>query len=483
MFFLALDSMNLAFARSNLDILPTFKRLINDGSFRPLETTANVASASVWPTFCAGVHPGGHGHYFPFQWDPTTMSFRRTDRPSWAKQFEFDPFWFGLAAKGFKCVIFDAAQINPRQEVPCVQIINWSYQSSGAAFSNPPELLKELRRRFGHRPIGPEVPVPKKRGRMRVIRDQLLRATKAKADAIIWLAESQEWDFFLAAMYELHRAGHNLWPVSAEYASDAEPDAMLDIYVETDRQVGRILDRINSRSTTVVIFALNGMEANRVQNHFLPEILSRLNAVYLSHGDEIRRRTQRVNLVGHLRKLVPYGLQFWAAHLLGENVQDWVVNRTMIGGIDWARTPAFALSSGGEGFIRLNLKGREREGCLAPEEVDGYTNWLKQEMTRFCVAGTGEPLVSSVIDLQKQFSGPRAHLLPDLAVQWAPREPATRIQSPTVGEIEARLQTGRGGNHTCDSFALFYGDTVPEDGAPSVRRIEDLGRLPGYWLN
>ena len=127
--------------------------------------------------------------------------------------------------------------------------------------------------------------MPKKRGRMRAIRDQLLRATKAKADAIIWLAESQEWDFFLAAMYELHRAGHNLWPVSAEYASDAEPDAMLDIYVETDRQVGRILDRINSRSTTVVIFALNGMEANRVQNHFLPEILSRLNAVYLSHGE------------------------------------------------------------------------------------------------------------------------------------------------------------------------------------------------------
>ena len=107
------------------------------------------------------------------------------------------PFWFGLAAKGFKCVIFDAAQINPRPEVPCVQIINWSYQSSAAAFSNPPELLKELRRRFGHRPIGPEVPVPKKRGRMRAIRDQLLRATKAKADAIIWLAEKSGMGFFL----------------------------------------------------------------------------------------------------------------------------------------------------------------------------------------------------------------------------------------------------------------------------------------------
>jgi len=188
---------------------------------------------------------------------------------------------------------------------------------------------------------------------------------------------------------------------------DAEPDAMLDVYVETDRQVGRILDRVNPPSTTLVIFALNGMGSNRVQNHFLPEILRRLNAVYLSNGDEIGRCLQRVNLIGHLRKLVPYDLQYWAARLLGEHVQDWVVNRTMIGGIDWARTPAFAVSTGGEGFIRLNLKGREREGCLAPDEVDAYVNWLKQEMDRFCVSDTGETLVSSVIDLlRSQSSSP-----------------------------------------------------------------------------
>ena len=426
MFFLALNSMNLAFARNHLDVLPTFKRLFNGSLIQPLKSTANVASASVWPSFCAGVHPGGHGHYYPFQWDATTMSFRRTDKSRWSEKFAFDPFWLRLANKGIKCVIFDAAQINPRQCGPYVQIINWSYQSSGSAFSNPPGLLSELSRRFGHRPIGREVPVPKKRGRMRAIRDRLLRATKAKSDAIIWLAENQEWDFYMAAMYELHRAGHNLWPVTAEYASDAEPNAMLDVYVETDRQVGRILDRVKSPSTSVVIFALNGMEANRAQSHFLPEIINRLNAVYLSDGNELGWDTQRFNFVGRLRELVPYDLQYRAAHLLGERVQDWVVNRSMIGGINWVRTPSFAPTTGGEGFIRLNLKGREREGCLVPEEVDRYTNWLKQELSRFCVVDSGEPLVSSVIDLQKLFAGPRADLLPDLAVQWAPSEPARR---------------------------------------------------------
>ena len=26
--------------------------------------------------------------------------------------------------------------------------------------------------------------------------------------------EIRQWDFYMAAMYELHRAGHNLWPVT-----------------------------------------------------------------------------------------------------------------------------------------------------------------------------------------------------------------------------------------------------------------------------
>jgi hypothetical protein len=37
---------------------------------------------------------------------------------------------------------------------------------------------------------------------MLAIRDRLLQATKAKAEAIVvWLAQDREWDFFLAAIY------------------------------------------------------------------------------------------------------------------------------------------------------------------------------------------------------------------------------------------------------------------------------------------
>jgi predicted AlkP superfamily phosphohydrolase/phosphomutase len=480
---LALDSLSLPFVRSHLNRLPVFDRLIEQGSLRLLGSSGDFASESVWPSFCLGAHPGAHGQYFPFQWDARTMSFRRPVRGRWAQSFHFDPFWFALARKGFNVAVFDVGQIGHQSNVPCVQIVNWSHQVSGLAFSNPPELLAKIRSRFGYRPIGCEVPVPKGRRQCNAIRDSLLRAVKVKADAIIWLAETQDWQFLLAGMYELHRAGHNLWPIKGEFASDAAPDAMLDVYIEVDRQLVRILNAINLASTAVVIFALNGMEANRAQNHFLHEILNRLNAVYLSRVGKTRARAQRFNVIGGLRKTLPYDLQSWAARLMGENVQDWVVNKTLTRSLDWATTPAFALSTGGEGFIRLNLRGRERLGCLEPEEADGFVRWLKSELARVTVVGSDEPLVAEIIDVRKRFPGPRADLLPDLSIRWAPRQPEKRIHSPTIGQIVAKLETGRSGNHSPDSFALFCGTAAQDRVLSQVTYIEDLSRLPDYWLN
>ena len=474
---LAIDSLNLDFARAHLDRLPVLARLLATGTLRPLVSTAEVMSASVWPTFGLGAPPGEHGEYFPFQWDATTMSFRRTDQGPWAEDFRFEPFWFRLAQQGVPCIALDPAHVSPSRDVPCPQVVNWSYQSSGAAFSHPPELLRELRRRFGHRPIGAEVPVPKGRRRARAIRDTLVRATRAKGDAMLWLAETLPWRLFFAAMFEVHRAGHNLWPVEAEFASDAEPDALLAVCEETDRQVGRLLERWDDGETAFVLFALSGMEPNRAQDHFLPAILARLGAAWSNGGAAVAGSARGFNPMGLLRHAVPYGLQYQAARLLGEDIQDWVVNRALVGGLDWEKTPAFAVATGSEGYIRLNLRGRERDGCLTPEAAPAFVRWLESELLAIRVEETGEPLVAEVVHVQERFPGPKAHRLPDLCLRWAPQAPATRIVSPTIGEIVARLETGRGGNHTPDAFALFCGAAPGKNGLPEVHRIEELARF------
>jgi predicted AlkP superfamily phosphohydrolase/phosphomutase len=474
---LGLDSISLPFVQENILTLPTLAALLEQGTLRHLSSPATYLSASVWPTFLSGKQPGGHGQYFPFQWSAEHGLYRRIAGAQWSEEFADPPFWHGIAQSGVPTIAFDIGHALCDERAPCLQITNWSYQSSGAARASDPDVLKELRKRFGRRPIGPEVPIPKTARQCAAIRNQQIAAVRAKAEATLYLMQ-KPWRLFVSGWYEVHRAGHNLWPTEGDFASDASPDAMLAVYQETDRQLGRIcaaLDRAES-DTSLLVFALHGMEPNRAQDHFLPEILSRLNRIYLGEQPKRSRKPSNLNAMAFLRKALPSTLQYRTASFLGEAVQDWVVNRALTDRRAWDRTPSFHMISGGEGLIRLNIKGRESPGFFEPAspELAAYTSWLRERLSAIEVSETGEPLVEEIVTVDEMFPGPRRRFLPDMILKWAPNAPVERIRSPDIGEIEVSLATGRGGNHNDRAFAIACG---PSKFLESVGTLQDISQL------
>lgn len=476
---IVVDAMSLDFARAHLDDLPNLARMLGNGAARELSSTAVHMSAGVWPSFAAGVDPGVTGHYYPFQWSPADMRFKRTYKRSWIDEFHFDPFWYRLAEGGVATVAFDAGVALDPAHAPCAEISNWSYQSSGHATSTDPALLAELHRRFGRRPIGKEVPVPKTFGQCRRLRDSMVDALSRKTDALFWLMDRFDWRFFLVGYYELHRAGHNLLVVDGEFGSKADPDALLEVYRAQDRALGRILEKVGDARTTVVLAALHGMAPNWAQDHFLDEILARLNAAWLSsRGESVRSPTGR-GLIAQLRARVPYGLQYALAEILGEDVQDFVVNRTILGGLRWPRTPVIRMASGGEAFLRFNIKGRERDGYFAADGADlaVYREWLRERLGEIKVVATGEALFGDIVDAHRLYPGARTDRLPDLILKYRPQEPAVAIHSPTIGEIRAHLETGRGGNHVGDAFIIADGPGARRPSFSDLGDIKDIGRF------
>ena len=81
--------------------------------------------------------------------------------------------------------------------------------------------------------------------------------------------------------------------------------------------------------------------------------------------------------------------------MVGQNVQDWLVDREWRGGKDWTITPAFPVPGGGDvGFIRLNVQGRERDGFLsAGDGVENYLDFLCTQLKALKVKETNEPLI------------------------------------------------------------------------------------------
>ncbi len=472
---ICVDSMSLDFARAHLGRLPALRTLLTaDGALKELTSPADRLTASVWVSFATGAQPGAHGHYYPFQWDQEAMAFSRVSSPDWRARLPVEPFWHDLARRGVKTVAFDPGTPNDAASAPHTEIINWSYQSSGAASASDPALLAELRRRFGRRPIGKEVPVPKTLAQSRRIRDDLIRSIEAKAEAALWLMAREDWRFFLTAFYEIHRAGHNLLVVGGDFGSEADPDALLAVYEAQDRALGRILEGAADANTTVIFFSLHGMEPNRAQDHFLAPLLARLSGAWVAHRGGAPAPARPENLMARLRAAVPAHIQYSLAYLLGEHVQDWVVNRALTGGADWSRTPVFRYASGGEGYLRLNIKGRERQGCLDRDEVPGFVTWLKERLCEIRLPDSGGPLVRAIYDARDLYPGERAEYLPDLIIDYAPDEPAHAISSPAIGRLDAHLDTGRGGNHCGAAFMIVAGPGRTHAATAEVRDIHDM---------
>jgi predicted AlkP superfamily phosphohydrolase/phosphomutase len=482
---LELDSLSLSLVRDHLELLPTIRELIEDGG-ELVETasTADIASASVWPTFATGELPGKHGHYYPFQWHAEKMQFYRPYRRAWQGQLDYEPFWYELARDGFASQALDAVQCVPQANSPCLEICDWSAQSSGNAMTSNRATLKELRRRFGKRPIRREVPVAKSGEQTSSLQEQVIASMKQKTDAIMWLGRRHNWRFYLASIQDVHRAGHNLWHTEGEFASEVEADALLQVYRAMDAEIARILEAFGGKNTHIVLLTLNGMASNHAQNHFLPQILDRLNRLYLTDSTAKGVSDNRRGLMARLRDKVPAGIQYSAANLLGDTVQDWVVNREFTGALEWSSTPSFTVVTGGEGLVRLNLKGREKCGMLSDRDGTAgvYLDWLKERLLEIRVNRTSEPLISEVVDVHGLYPGQKSHLLPDIALKWAPREPATEVSSPTMGTVRQKLLTGRGGNHTGESFAILPARTVDAGVANGLRHITDYRGLVGELL-
>ena len=99
--------------------------------------------------------------------------------------------------------------------------------------------------------------------------------------------------------------------------------------------------------------------------------------------------------------------------------------RLELRGLDWATTRAFAHPADNQGYVRLNLRGRERDGIV---DAGRGRRALRGDRRRAGDASpipTGRPAVDEVVRVGRPLPGrSRRTGCPDLAVRWAER-PAT----------------------------------------------------------
>jgi predicted AlkP superfamily phosphohydrolase/phosphomutase len=472
---IGIDGASLPFIEAHLDTLPVLRRFLTEGALHHLRQRTDSLSGAMWPNFFTGNHPGVHGYYHDLAWDARAMRLRRVTEA----MVPYTPFWHRLDAAGLASIAVDVPHTWPPRPGHGVEVVAWNAHDHMTPFATYPRALRRtIRRRFGGRNIGYEIPARRTTAQMERIGRRLVISARRKGELCRWLLREQPWDFFVTVFAETHRGGHLLWPHRLPYLPSPPAGALLDVYQAVDAAVGQLIEELHD--ATVFLFAPNGMEQDGSQDHICLPVMERLNASFLAREGMAGANggTDRRNVVRFLRQHLPDRIQHAIGQLSPIRVRDEVVSRAF-GGHDWSRTPGFAVRSDVHTYVRYNLRGRESAGMLEPgSALQGrYEDWLVRCFRSLQDATGGEPIVRDVFFTRDIYPGPRQERLPDVVVGYRYSPPARRLLSDVLGDIETPPNTGRLGNHRPDGFCVVLNPSPDLAAAGALTHVRDLAPI------
>jgi predicted AlkP superfamily phosphohydrolase/phosphomutase len=138
----------------------------------------------------------------------------------------------------------------------------------------------------------------------------------------------------------------------------------------------------------------------------------------------------------------------------------------------WPQMKAFALPSYSEGYVRINLRGREAAGIVAPEDYGRVCDEIEGLLGRVRDARTGQPMVANIMRSRTSAVDTDPNLPDaDLLVQWTAR-PVDVVDTP-CGRI-GPLPFQRSGSHGERGFVLAKGPGIPPASAGEEGHALDL---------
>jgi predicted AlkP superfamily phosphohydrolase/phosphomutase len=293
--------------------------------------------------------------------------------------------------------------------------------------------------------------------RLRRARRHLLAAPARVAAAVTHLLARERFDLVWATFSAPHFAGHFLW--DSPHAGLER--AVEEVYEAVDAALGEILAALDG-AVDVIVLSPIGMGPFTSRSDLLPELL----AAVLGERAE---RPAAGSSIFRLRASVPSALRAAVASMLPAGVVHELAARLYFQGVDWSRTRAVALPGEHNGYVRLNVRGRERDGVVDPAEVDELLDRLAEGLVTFRDADGGEAIAA--VERPEIGDGPGTARLPDLVVRWADRPSAgvPALRSERFGEVRRHGDPGLSGHHREEAWAVLV---------PAASRIRALDRRP-----
>ena len=390
--------------------LPHFARLMEEGSWSTLLSTIHPLTPPAWSSFMTGKNPGNHG-IFDFQRVDQDGSFSLVN----GAYLRARTLWSILSEAGDEIGVINVPMTYPPQSVNGFLISGMDTPWGSSEFTYPPELTSVIRQRFGEyrieTPNRSRVSLPVSEFTHQYV-ENLSRMVEVRGDVACYLLEKHQPDFFMVTFVATDRVHHALGKYLDDAALIDSPPAgsgvhqILSVYETVDRQIGRLLERVDEDWVVVVVsdhgaapyekvFGLNYWLVSRGFLHLAPRSPSPL---WQPYANRLRRKTSTL-----ARKLL--------RHRRPRRRRS-----AFLGSVIWAKTRAY--SFGAFGSIYVNLRGREPHGIIEPgAEYEDLCERLTQKLLDERDPETGKRIVAAVHRSRDIYRGKYLHEAPDLLLE------------------------------------------------------------------
>lgn len=456
--------------------LPNFERMINQGVWGELESTVPPFSGPAWTSFQTGKAPSSHGIFDFVNKKPNSYETYYVN----STHIRGTRFWDVLGDNGLKVGIINVMVTYPPHPVNGF-LLTGGLTPPGRSFAYPESLAKEIEDKFGaYRMWGVGGITLTEGGEEKFINGYFANE-KRRMEIARYLMKEKEWNFFMVMLESADPLQHELWKYIDEnhprFNSNAEEyvkQAIPNFYKEVDGFLGEIFEVLPD-DTTVCIMSDHGfgpLTRYILINNFLISIgMLKLNAnlstrfkrVAFDHGVSLERLYRLAKKLGVSR----------AAKAFRGGAREKMLSRLTpsFKDIDWSRTRAFAVGTGGH--IYLNVRGREPQGIVEMgEEYENVRNLIIENLESLTDPKTGNKAIEKVFSKEELYKGrffdraPDISFLPGRGFGTLQREqfvsPSTFIDSPSCG------------THRINGITLLFGPTIESNKQIEEAKIFDL---------
>lgn len=461
--------------------LPTLARLMEGGCHGTTGGPELLSEHGVWVSTVTGVSRGQTGFFYFRQLEPGTYQLR----PFSGLDVEVEPFWNRLRGGERRVVVVDVPDVFPVRGVPGVQLANWAphlgWSTRDPAYrpaGEPRSALRMARQAAGRRSVVREKTPSTVKEDLRIFR-QLRRQVAAKGRLCHRLLARERPDLAMVVFCESHTAAHQFWdyrPEANHWKGEAAPqlqEAIAAIYADIDREVATLLEMLPEANVAL-------LTSVGITDHHPTVGLAEAFCRQLGYEVPAKGPPFSLSPLTLARRCVPEPLRVAASRRLPRDTRERLLADSFRAGTDWKRTVAFAVPSLYSSSLRVNLRGREPQGIVAPgEQYDQLLDRLTNDLLALEDPAARAPAVRQVCRTRDLF-GPEAHpALPDLFVHWVPRPYfLERIIHPTVELVQPPLEFNRTSDHTHTGFVCFSGPDIEARG--SLAEVEVLDLAPTF---